>query len=281
VLLGGGLGEKCPFVKNQFYEKNVGQGGTGKGTKGGDGLVVIEYKKPGAHWSYDGEYGSTRDWEQYFSSQNRMGKCDGRRQSPIVLFEHGAKKRAFKKLAVTFRPVKKATVKNTGYGVNLIGKDLNGITIKWKGLAYTLDRIEFHRKSEHLLGFHDPSPLEAQLYFKTKSDVVALAVLFELDKSNKENDFLDQMKWFALPAGTDDSTPVYNLNLKELLAPVLGHPYYDYRGSLTIPPCTENVQWIVFKKMATISAHQAAIFPFISNSRPVQHKHGRRFTLSS
>merc|ERR1712046_54254 len=235
----------------------------------------------GARWSYDGEFGSTRDWKQYFSSQNKMGHCDGRRQSPIVLFEHGAQKRPFKKLAVAFKPIKTATIKNTGHGVSLIGKELSSIRIKWKDLAYTLDRIEFHHHSEHLLGLHDPAPLEAQLYFKTKSDVVALAVLFEGNKANKENDFLDQMKWYDLPAGTDDSSSVYNLNLKDLLEPVLGHPYYDYQGSLTIPPCTENVHWIVFKKTATISAHQAAMFPFISNSRPVQHKHGRRFTLSS
>jgi carbonic anhydrase len=53
--------------------------------------------------------------------------------------------------------------------------------------------------------------------------------------------------------------------------------YYTYMGSLTTPPCSENVQWFVMKQPVQVSAEQIAIFSrlYRNNARPVQPSSGR------
>jgi carbonic anhydrase len=53
--------------------------------------------------------------------------------------------------------------------------------------------------------------------------------------------------------------------------------YYTYMGSLTTPPCTENVQWLVMRQPVQVSAEQIAIFSrlYRNNARPVQPSFGR------
>ena len=53
--------------------------------------------------------------------------------------------------------------------------------------------------------------------------------------------------------------------------------YYTYMGSLTTPPCTEGVLWMVLKQPLQVAGEQVAIFSrvFRNNARPVQPHHGR------
>lgn len=63
-----------------------------------------------------------------------------------------------------------------------------------------------------------------------------------------------------------------NLNLPENKA------YYTYSGSLTTPPCTENVSWYIFKTPITVSVDQVkqlqALMP-VNNYRNEQPIYGR------
>ena len=56
-----------------------------------------------------------------------------------------------------------------------------------------------------------------------------------------------------------------------------GNPmdYYQYAGSLTTPPCTGGVRWVVLSTPATVSAAQLARFPYSNNFRPPQPLHER------
>jgi len=53
--------------------------------------------------------------------------------------------------------------------------------------------------------------------------------------------------------------------------------YYTYMGSLTTPPCTENVLWMVIKQPVRVSQEQIAIFArlYRNNTRPVQPSNNR------
>jgi carbonic anhydrase len=53
--------------------------------------------------------------------------------------------------------------------------------------------------------------------------------------------------------------------------------YYHYVGSLTTPPCSENVQWYLLKTPSTASKDQIEAFRkyYVDNERPVQELHDR------
>jgi carbonic anhydrase len=55
------------------------------------------------------------------------------------------------------------------------------------------------------------------------------------------------------------------------------HGYYEFEGSLTTPPCSEGVRWLVLKQPVTLSQAQLDAFRklFPRNARPVQPLNGR------
>ena len=55
--------------------------------------------------------------------------------------------------------------------------------------------------------------------------------------------------------------------------------YYNFEGSLTTPPCTEGVNWIVFKSQETVSKEQVEKFSQtlgFENNRPIQDANSRK-----
>ncbi len=52
-----------------------------------------------------------------------------------------------------------------------------------------------------------------------------------------------------------------------------GKSYYRFNGSLTTPPCTEGVWWMVMKQSVSVSREQVERFSHVighSNNRPLQ-----------
>ena len=100
-----------------------------------------------------------------------------------------------------------------------------------------------------------------------------VAVLFEAGKEQG----LIRTLWNNLPL--DENKPVVRPDLKidpsALLPAKRG--YYTFIGSLTTPPCTEDVLWLVLKTPVQVSKEQLAGFGTIykNNVRPVQPVNGR------
>jgi carbonic anhydrase len=61
-----------------------------------------------------------------------------------------------------------------------------------------------------------------------------------------------------------------------------GRAYYHYEGSLTTPPCSETVDWLVLAHRVEVAEKDIARFAklYPMNARPVQ-KLDRRFILNS
>ena len=75
--------------------------------------------------------------------------------------------------------------------------------------------------------------------------------------------------------GLDEAPTGVNIDMNQLLPKLRG--YYTYVGSLTTPPCTEGVRWIVLRTPVQVSRTQISTFGrlYEMNARPIQPAHSR------
>jgi carbonic anhydrase len=103
-------------------------------------------------------------------------------------------------------------------------------------------------------------------------EVAGVAVMLEKGGANQTI----QQVWDHMPAKEgQEAAPGVNLDPSSMLPHDTG--YFQYRGSVTAPPCTEGVQWFVMKGTVSISARQIATFArlYPNDVRPVQPLNGR------
>jgi carbonic anhydrase len=109
-----------------------------------------------------------------------------------------------------------------------------------------------------------------------KSDEGQLAVVAVLLERGSENPFI-QTLWNNLPLEKNVAVqpPATQIDLASLLPTT--RSYYTYMGSLTTPPCSEGVLWLVMKQPVQVSQDQINIFSrlYKNNARPIQPAAGR------
>lgn len=138
---------------------------------------------------------------------------------------------------------------------------------------YDLQQFHFRTPSEHQVAGRR-FPMEIQFVHRHKSG--KLAYVSVLVAPGTENLAAREL-WTRLP-NTPNSRSAESravLNARDLMP---SEPaYFRYSGSLTTPPCTESVQWIVLEEPVLFSAKQIAQLRRITgaNARPVQARHGR------
>lgn len=139
--------------------------------------------------------------------------------------------------------------------------------------AYTLVQYHFHNQSEHTVkGQH--YPMEMHLVHKAESG--KLAVIGVFIETGSHNAAFDPI-WNNLPTkkGVETHYPHINVDVDKLLP--TNRASYRYDGSLTTPPCSEGVRWIVMTTPIQLSADQIKAFTAIihDNNRPTQPLNGR------
>jgi carbonic anhydrase len=144
---------------------------------------------------------------------------------------------------------------------------------------YELVQFHFHAPSEHTIdGEH--APLE--IHFVNKSAGGHLVVLAALINEGDFNPVWEPII-ADLPASLDETRHLENVDLDVSVLPKATGPYYRYSGSLTTPPCSEGVEWIVMAETWSISTEQMAAMTarLHDNNRPVQPLGNRELTLVS
>jgi carbonic anhydrase len=111
--------------------------------------------------------------------------------------------------------------------------------------------------------------MSAHLVHRNQEGQLAiLAVLFDTGPANA----LIHKVWTYMPLDKNDAVrvPPGQLDLNQVLPKDMR--YFQFLGSLTTPPCTEGVLWMVLKQPATLSPEQLKLFGQIypNNVRPVQ-----------
>ena len=151
-----------------------------------------------------------------------------------------------------------------------------GSSLDLNGVDYNLIQFHFHTHSEHSIN-NNFSPLEIHLvHMDTITENLAvISVLFDT-LLNHENEFLSKFI-DNLPdtEGILFSDTSELVNVSDIFPGNNG--YYSYSGSLTTPPCSENVSWFVMKSTMEASVSQITKLQDIikDNFRPVKSLNGR------
>lgn len=216
------------------------------------------------HWGYEGA-GAPENWTRLSPEYALCGT--GKRQSPIDIRD--GIRVDLEPIQFDYRPARFRVIDN-GHTVQVT---LPGGSISLLGKSYQLTQFHFHRPSEEMV---DGKAFDMVAHMVHRADDGKLAVVAVLLENGAENPFV-QTVWNNLPLekNTEVAPPSLTLDPAQLLPE--NRDYYTYMGSLTTPPCSEDVLWLVLKQPQPVSPEQQAIFArlYRNNARPVQPGSGR------
>ncbi|WP_319381049.1 carbonic anhydrase family protein [Thiomicrorhabdus sp.] len=219
----------------------------------------------GTHWGYSGHEGP----EYWGELSHQYATCkNGKSQSPINL--SGFVDEALKPIGFSYR-TSPMNIVNNGHTVQVNFQ--KGSSIQVDGKTFKLLQVHFHTPSENHINGHS-YPMEA--HFVHASDQGELAVVAVMIQEGAADPFIAKIvKAMPQHAGKAQDVAGVSVNGMEFLPAFKG--YYRFEGSLTTPPCSEGVRWLVMKHAAHASAQQiAALHKVIgTNNRPIQAKNGR------
>lgn len=216
------------------------------------------------HWNYGGE-GGPANWGKL---RPDFATCtSGSRQSPIDIRESIKVDQdviRFEYKPTLFR------INDNGHSIEVGVAEGNNITVM--GRTYELQQMHFHRPSEERIGGRAFDMVAHLVHRDYEGNLAVVAVL--LEKGNEHP--LIQTLWNNMPLEVgQELLPSTAIDLNNLLPQ--DRKYFSYMGSLTTPPCSEGVLWLVLRQPVQISAEQIAIFSRIyrNNARPIQPANGR------
>ena len=192
----------------------------------------------------------------------------GRNQSPVNIRD--ALKTSAKSLQPHYAAGSKDIV-NDGHTIQIDFE--SGDTLVVDNATFTLQQIHFHAPSENQIAGHS-FPMEAHfVHADPQGNLLVVAVMF---REGEALSALDKV-WAAMPADAGPARPLVNAVTPMALLPK-SRAYYRFSGSLTTPPCTEGVRWVVLETPVSASKAQIEALEHAikhHNNRPVQPLNGR------
>ncbi len=223
----------------------------------GDGQAKKAHEAP--HWGYDGADGPSHwgDLSADFSACK-----DGKKQSPINIT--GASSESLTAIEFNYKSSKLDIINN---GHTIQANYDSGSSIEVGGKRFDLLQFHFHGPSEHTV---DGEHARIEMHLVHKAEDGALGVVGVMIEEGKHNSNFDNA-WNNLPAHAGDHKDVGVVMKAAELLPK-SKKYTTYSGSLTTPPCTEGVTWLVLNEPIEMSKKQIEAFGHIveQNNRPVQ-----------
>lgn len=217
-----------------------------------------------AHWTYEGEEGP-----EHWGNISGYEVCGaGKSQSPIDISAPNEKDLA--NIAFHYQP-SEVNILNNGHTVQVTYDA--GSYIELDGVRYDVAQFHYHAPSEHAL---DGKLFAAELHIVHKTADGKLAVVGLLLEEGAENaafaPFINN-----LPAEkSDEKDAGVKINAADLLPKI--QTTFRYSGSLTTPPCSEGVSWLVMTAPVQLSAEQLNTLKDTfeeANNRPVQELNDR------
>ncbi|NRF71543.1 carbonic anhydrase family protein [Aquincola sp. S2] len=222
------------------------------------------------HWSYDGSAGP----EGWARLNPEFAKCgSGQRQSPIDI--RGGIRVDLDPVQFDYRPSGFRVIDN-GHTVQVnVG---SGNTIEVQGRRYDLVQFHFHRPSEERIDGRQFDMVAHLVHKDAEGRLAVVAVLLDRGSAHA----LVQQVWNNLPLEKGEELAAKApIDLNHLLPQ--DKRYYTYMGSLTTPPCSEGVLWMVMQQPVAIAQEQINVFArlYPMNARPIQSASGRLIKQSN
>jgi carbonic anhydrase len=227
-------------------------------------------KAPAGHWDYDGAHGPAH----WGTMKPEFSTCSsGKRQSPIDIKDG---------IRLQLDPVQ-FDYKPSGFRVIDNGHTVQvnvaaGNSIEVMGRRFELVQFHFHRPSEERIDGRAFDMVAHLVHKDLEGRLAVVAVLLERGSAQA----VVQSVWNNLPLEKGEELAARApIDLNALLPPE--RAYFTYMGSLTTPPCSEGVLWMVMKQPVPISPEQIAVFArlYPMNARPVQSASGRMIKESN
>ncbi|XP_071351270.1 receptor-type tyrosine-protein phosphatase gamma isoform X2 [Trachinotus anak] len=237
------------------------------------------------YWSYSGSHGP-RGWAASYP------ECAAKNQSPVdIADEQALVSEEYQELVLdkfNTESSNQTTMKNTGKTVAVLLKD--DYFVRGAGLPgrFKAEKMEFHwgqsngsAGSEHSISGRR-FPVEMQIYLYNSDDfdslsaairerriIAAMAVFFEMGQ--KDNPAVDPIiQGLKGVVHHEKETNLRSFILRDLL-PSSVDSYYRYTGSLTTPPCSKVVEWIIFSRPVYLSHSQLEAFYSIFTTEQQDH----------
>lgn len=232
--------------------------------------VAMAQEQPAHEWGYSGSEGPAH-WGEL---NPEFAACKtGHRQSPVNIV--GAKSVALPAIQFEYKPSALHIV-NNGHTIQI--NYAPGSFIKIGDKRYELKQFHFHHPSEETIK-GKRFPMELHLVHSDASgNMAVVSVLLEEGSANP----LVETLWGLAPktAGPEKADDNLKINAADLLP--ANRSYFTFLGSLTTPPCTEGVRWLVLETPVTISNNQVAKFAKVypDDERPTQSLNGRTVLAS-
>ncbi|XP_062961764.1 carbonic anhydrase 6 [Cynocephalus volans] len=233
-------------------------------------FLLGAHAQHGSEWTYSEGALDEAHWPQSYPA------CGGQRQSPINLQRRKVQYNpSLKALNLTGYEVQdgKFTMINNGHTVQISLPSTMHMTAS-DGTVYIAQQMHFHwggasseiSGSEHTMDgirqaveihvVHYNSKYESYDIAQDEPDGLAVLAAFIETKNYGENTYYSNfLSHLANIKYAGQSTDLIDLDIQDMLPEDLHH-YYSYQGSLTTPPCTENVRWFVLADSVKLSKSQ-------------------------
>lgn len=227
--------------------------------------AAAEKSAAGHEWSYEGEHGPTH-WGDV---KTDYAVCKtGKNQSPIDITD--SVKADLPPIQFDYKAAPLRII-NNGHSIQVNYPEGSFITVD--GKQYQLVQFHFHHPSEEKIKGKSFDMVAHLVHKNAEGKLAVVAVLMQKGQANA----ILKTLWEHLPKeeGKEEVAADVKINPAELLPAQRG--YYTYTGSLTTPPCTEGVMWLVLRTPVEISDVQIDRFAhfYKHNARPVQPLDGR------
>ena len=216
------------------------------------------------HWSYEGETGP-QAWARLAPEFAKCG--NGARQSPIDIRD--GMKVDLEQLTFDYRPSSFRVIDN-GHTIQANVGGWNSIRVM--GRRFMLVQFHFHSPSEETIDGRLYDMVAHLVHKDHEGKLAVVAVLIE--RGARQPAIQTVLNNLPLEKG-EEIAASSTIDLNQLLPE--NRKYFTYMGSLTTPPCSEGVLWIVMKQPVQATLDQLSLFArmYPMNARPIQAAGGR------